>query len=378
MSGISKHYLTIILLTIISSLLFWLVFYFNLPQHVGFPQVSLETIYSNYDGPNYMVISRCWYDNSCIRSNFSLPLPLEYYPAHLPGYPLLLAALSIFTTLPKAMLVATLLGSVFLSVFSYRLFALYLSSKNSYWLTVLLLFFPARLFVLRQIGAPETWFIASIVASLYYFKTKKYFWSAIFASFAQITKTPGALLALSFLILAVYEIFKYKNLSGVIKKYYPYLLVPLSLLLVFYFYYLKTGNFYAYFQSGDNIHLYPFPYAVFISNLSWIGTIWLEEIIYILLLAFLGIKFLLKKYKFDILSIFPLIFTLAAVCVGHRDISRYISPVYPFMFLAFQRFLNKKTFRIIILLLLPAIVLYGVNFVIGNTTPIADWSPYLN
>ena len=82
-----SNYINLVLLTLLSSFFFWFIFYFNVPGKIGFNDVSLETVFFNYDGPNYMVISKCGYNKNCIGPNFSLPQPLEYYPAHLPGYP---------------------------------------------------------------------------------------------------------------------------------------------------------------------------------------------------------------------------------------------------------------------------------------------------
>ena len=363
--------------TVAISLVFWLIFYFNVPQKIGFGKTSLETIFANYDGPNYMVISKCGYNKNCIGPNFSLPQPLEYYPAHLPGYPILINFFSNFTTGPKAMLITTLLGSIFLTLIFYDFLKLFLSKKKAFYLSLLLLVFPARLFVLRQIGAPETWFLATTLASIVCFKKNKILPSAIFAALALAFKTPGILLFAAYFVMAIYELVKSKNLFAVIKKYCLYLLGPIVLLLIFYLYKIQTGDFFAYFHSGDNFHLNKLPYLVFISTKSWINTIWLEDIIYIYLFAIYGVYRLIKKYKFDIIVIYPLMFTLATLLVAHRDISRYIAPVYPFLFLAFQKKLNSKPLKIILLLLIPAIVLYAINFVVGNVAPIADWGSYL-
>lgn len=373
----NQNIFVIIVATILSSLFFWFIFYLNIPGKIGFNNVTLETIFANYDGPNYMVISKCGYNKDCIGPNFSLPQPLEYYPAHFPGYPLLIKFFNNFTTGPKAMIFATLLGSVFLSLIFYELLKLFLKPSKSFWLTLVFLFFPARFFVLRSVGAPETWFLATTLTSIYFFKKEKFWQSAIFAALAQFFKSPGILLLASYGVIAINEFVKNKKISVVIKKYFPYILVPLAILFTFYIYYLQTGNFLAYFQSGDNFHLNFLPYLVFISSKSWINTIWLEEIIYIFLLTMYGFYRLIKKYKFDIIAIYPLVFGLATLFVAHRDISRYISPVYPFMLLAFQKSLNKKPIKIILILLLPAIILYGINFVTGNVAPISDWTNYL-
>lgn len=373
-----NHLFLLTLLTIISSLSLWLIFYFNLPQKIGFPASSLETVYSNYDGPNYLVISKCGYQKDCIGPNYSLPQPLEYYPAHLPGYPLIIKLFDMVTSGPKAMLLATLFGSIFLSLSAYYFFKLFLNPQRSFILSALLLFIPPRLFILRSIGAPEVWFIGAILTSIIFFKKDRIWLSAIFAAFAQLFKSPGILLTLSYAVIAVHQLVKRKaTLSKTITKYYPYLLTPITLLLIFYSYYLQTGDFFAYFHSGDNFHLNFLPYLVFISNNTWVDSIWLEEIIYIYFLSIYSVYRLFKKHKFDIISIFPIIFVIATLLVSHRDISRYIAPVYPFLFLAFAKKITSKPVIIILFLLIPAVFLYAINFIIGNTAPIADWANYL-
>lgn len=372
-----KFHFKLIALTVLSTLIFWLIFYFNIPGKIGFEDVSLETIFANYDGPNYMVIAKCGYNKDCIGPNFSLPQPLEYYPAHFPGFPALIRFFNNFTTGPKAMIFSTLLGSIFLSLILFEFFKLFLKEKKSFWLTVLFLFFPARFFVLRSVGAPETWFLAATITSIFFFKKDKFWLSAFFAALAQTFKTPAILLVISYAVIAFYELFKTKKILPIFKKYYPYLLTPITILLIFYLYYLQTGNFLAYFQSGDNFHLNFLPYLVFISTKSWINTIWLEDIIYVFLFAVYGVYRLVKKYKFDIVAIYPLIFVLATLLVAHRDISRYIAPVYPFLLLAYQKQLNRRSLKTILILLIPAIVLYAINFVCGNVAPISDWTNYL-
>ncbi len=372
-----KKNFVLILLTILSSLVFWMIFYLNIPGKIGFNNVTLETIYANYDGPNYMVIAKCGYNKDCIGPNFSLPQPLEYYPAHFPGFPFLISFFNNFTTGPKAMILSTLLGSIFLSLILFKLLTLYLKQTKAFWLTIVFLFFPARFFILRSVGAPETWFLATTLTSIYFFKKEKLWQSAIFAALALLFKSPGVLLLTSFGVIATSELIRDKNIGRVFKKYFPYILVPLTIIFIFYIYYLQTGNFLAYFHSGDNFHLNFLPYLVFISSKSWINTIWLEDIIYIFLFAIYGIYRLAKKYKFDIVAIYPIIFVLATVLVAHRDISRYISPAYPFMLLAYQKFFNRRSVRIVLILLIPAIILYAINFVSGNVAPISDWTNYL-
>jgi len=231
--------------------------------------------------------------------------------------------------------------------------------------------------VLRLVGAPETWFIALTLLSIIYFKRRRFFFSSVFASLAMLLKSPGVLLFAAYGISALIEYLSTRKIIPLIKKYFSYLLIPATLIGIFYFYYLQTGDFWAYFHSGDNLHLGFLPYLVFISNHTWINTIWLEDVIYIYFLVIVGVIRLYRKFRTDIIFIYPLIFLLAAIFVAHRDISRYISPAYPFMFLAFSKFLTAPKNRFIFIILLPAAILFAVNFLIGNTAPISDWTPYL-
>jgi len=364
----------LLFITFLSSALIWLAFYKNLPPKLGFPETSLETVFANYDGPNYMVIAKCAYNKDCIAKNFSLPLPLEYYPAHLPGFPLLIKYFTLYTNTPKAMLLATLFGSLLFTLTSYYFYKLFFKEKTAFWLALLSIFFPARLFVLRLVGAPETWFLSFILLSLIFYKKKNFWLSAIFAALSQLLKSPGILLFGAYFVIAFIDYSKTKKLN---LNYLVYLLVPFTALAIFYSYYLQTGDFLAYFHSGDNFHLTPFPYQVFVSTRSWINTIWLEDVIYIFALVFFALKNLWKKFKLDILFIYPLVFTIATVLVAHRDISRYLAPVYPFVFLAFGKKIASSKTHLLFFLLIPAVILYAINFIVGNTAPITTWAPYL-
>lgn len=371
MVAINKTLLTVTLITLIPTLLFWAIFTFNIPANFGWGNVSLKTIIANYDGPNYLVISKCGYDKQCIRSHFSLPTPLEYYPAHLPGFPLVIKVFSTLMPAPVAMLIVALVGSLILNLAFYQL-------TKSLWLTFIFTLFPARLFILRSVGAPETLFVGLILWSIVLFKQKKYLFSAIAAAFVQLLKSPGILLFAAYALLATKDlIINNIPLSSIFSKYKYYLLVPITVLLIFCFYYLETGDFLAYFHSGDNFHLNILPYLALVSTQSWVNGIWLEDIVYIFLLGIFGTSRLVGKYKFDLISIFPLIFLIATLMVAHRDISRYIAPLYPFMFLAFAPHFHTKAFKFAFILLIPAIYLYAINFVIGNVAPVADWTPYL-
>lgn len=180
--------------------------------------------------------------------------------------------------------------------------------------------------------------------------------------------------------LALYAAVKYwihhkginfKELLKTKLSYSPLILIPLTLLSLFYLFQVQLGDFWAYFHTGDNIHLLFPPYQVFNINEFWVGDIWLEDLIYIYILGiFAGVKLL--KGNLRPLGIFILIYMLAGISIAHRDISRYLLPIAPFVLIAYERVLVSKEFKIVLAILAIGLYLYSQNFLLNNTAPISN------
>lgn len=383
MKKISKDLILLIIAAIASTFLIWLPFAFSWGK-------GMLTVFANYDGPNYIVIAKTLYQPELIRQAYSLPIPLEYYPAHFPGYPLLIRILDPFMPGTWAMLLTTLMTTILAASIFYLFIKKFRLSKKPLWLSILFLFLPARWLVVRSVGSPEPLFIFSLLASFYFFKsaltsasqnilskkkiiTLDFLLAGIFGALAQITKTPAILLFITYGVWLTYLAIKRKKIYY---QAWPLLLIPLSALGVFIFYYLQTSNFLAYFQSGDNFHLVFPPFQAFATGRNWLGDFWLEDMVYVYLVGALTLVLLFKQKLYD-LATFTTIFFTATLFVAHRDLSRYSLPLMPFALIAFAPFLEKKEFRIAFLIILPAIYFYTLNFILHNTAPIADWSPYL-
>lgn len=361
-----NHLLLLILLAPLSNLLVWLPFALGAGE-------GMLTIFKNYDGPNYLIAAKTWYQKSLITRGFSLPLPAEYYPAHFPGYPLTIKILDAFLPGTWAMLISTTIFTTLATLMFYLFVKKFKYSLNPLFLTLLFLVLPARWLAVHSVGSPEPMFIFAILASLYFFKEKKYWLAGLFGALAQITKTPGILLFVAYCILLSG---KYKKTKRIVWRAWPLLLIPLSALLVFFFYQRQTGNFLAYFQSGDNFHLVFPPYQSFISSRSWLGDIWIEDMVWQYLIGALAVIYLIKQKYYDLATFAGILFA-STLFIAHRDLARYSLPLAPFALIAFDKFLQKKEVRIALLIILPAIYLYTINFILGNTAPVADWTPYL-
>ncbi len=376
---IKRDLFLIALFSLLTTFVVWLPFFF------GFKE-GIISLFKNYDGPNYLIVAKSWYDKAFIGRTFSLPIPLEYYPAHLPGYPLTIYFLNTFLNGPWAMLVSTLAATVLAGVTFYLFIFKFKFSSNPLWLTLVFLVFPARWVAVKAVGSPEPLFIFAILASFYFFKSAfdkvENNWldlllAGIFGSIAQITKSPGILLFVGYEVyLFARVIKKVDNFGFFVKNSLPLLSIPLSALGVFLFYKIQTGDFLAYFHSGDNFHLVFPPYLGFFPERSWLGTFWSEDMVWQYLFGALTIVFLVKQKYYDMAS-FTGIFFGATLLIAHRDLARYSLPLIPFALIAFDNLIQKKEFKIALLIILPAIYLYTINFIAGNTAPVADWTPYL-
>ncbi|KKR74114.1 MAG: hypothetical protein UU16_C0005G0001, partial [Candidatus Woesebacteria bacterium GW2011_GWA2_40_7] len=303
-----KNLTLILVFSLVPTLLIWLPFIFRVNSFwkIPLPQNGLATIVANYDGPLYMVAAKTLYNKTDIQSNFQFPLPTEYYSAHFPLFPVLIRLIGTVTNYPYAMLIVTLLSGILATFFFFKLVSLYTDEKSALFLTFLFSFFPARWLIVKSVGSADPLFIGSIIASLYYFKNKKYLLAGVWGAIAQLTKSPGILLFASYFVFLLFPFIRNQiNVTGNrlieklnFKKTYPLLLIPLSLILVFIFYAFATGDFWAYFHSGDNIHLIFPPFSIFNYSAPWVGTSWLEEIIFIYLFGAIGVYKLFEKKEY--------------------------------------------------------------------------------
>lgn len=376
----------ILVVTLLPTLLVWTPFFANLDSFwsIPLPKVGMAAIVANYDGPLYIVIAKTLYNIPLIKAMFSFPLPVEYYAAHFPLFPLLIKLFSILLGYPYAMLAGTVVSSFIAHFYFYSLIEERTNRENAMWMTILLSFFPARWLIVRSVGSPEPLFLATIIASIYYFQKGKYLLAGIFGALAQLTKSPGILLFASFIMatvapsVSVYATQGFKGLITHLKinKIYPIVLMPIALVGLFYFYGIRFGNFWAYFNSGDNIHLFFPPFQIFNFKAPWVGTFWLEEVLFVYLLGALGLANLIRQ-KENIMAWFVGIFLTSILFVSHRDIIRYALPMIPFLFLAFKDTLARKEVRLIILFIAIPSYLFALAFISGNQMPISDWSPLL-
>lgn len=385
MTKSTKDCIILAFLTIVITFAVWLPHIFALPNLWGLNfESGFSTIYRNFDGLEYVIIAKTFYHPELI-ALLPTSLPANYFASHFPGYAILINIFAPLVGFLKSMLFVSLISTIFAAWAFYFLVKDFKLSAHPFFLSLVFLVLPARWVIVHSVGSSEPTFILFLVASIYFFmkfeERKKFQFilaSGLFGLLAQITRPPAILLFAALSIFLLWKIISKKvqtipSMLQTVGAYSVLLLIPLGLLGIFYLYNQTYGDFWAYFHSGDNIHLTFPPFQVFNKQQFWVGDIWLEDIIYIFLLGFLGGTMLLKQKLYP-MAFFVLTYLAAASLVVHRDISRYLLPVSPFILIAFEKVLTSREFKIILPIILLAVYLYSQNFILQNVAPIPDLS----
>ena len=199
MSQFLKRLFFIILISILPTLAVWLPFFFRLEKVWGIPlsQNGMATIVANYDGPLFIAVAKSLY-NPVFLGNFGFDLPSSYFAAHFPLFPLLIRIFAVILGYPYSMLVVTLLSSILALYFFSVFIADFVEKKDLLWITIVFAILPARWLIVRSVGSAEPLFLASVIASVYYFRKEKYLSAGLWGVVAQISKSAGILLFIAY------------------------------------------------------------------------------------------------------------------------------------------------------------------------------------
>lgn len=341
---------------------------------------EFQTIYKNFDGPLYIIAAKTGYNPQAIQlldRDASLPHNPVYFAAHLPLYPFFIYLGSFAVGFLKSMIGITFLSAIFLSWFFYYFLKKFELTKHPLLLTSIFLLLP-RFLVVRSVGSPEPLFLLLIFSSLFFFEKKNYLLAGLFGGLATMTKTPGILLFPAyFLVIAESFVSRLNRDQTKIFNYkLIYLfLIPLSLVLVFFLYYIQYNDFFAYFHTGGTVPM-PYPFSVFDSSAKWVGTAWLEDILFYFAL-YVSAAVVLWKSKYRSFFYFSALFVTSILFIQHRDISRYSLPLWPLATIAFEQVLTSKKALVVGTILIVGVYMYTWNFLGANVMPITEWLPFL-
>ncbi|MEI6690150.1 MAG: hypothetical protein WCL07_00205 [bacterium] len=331
---------------------------------------SLDIIYKAWDGPSYVVVAKSLYDpklavaNNIIHS-VDINEKWTWLPAHFPAMPLLIRAFS-FIGFFQAMIVLTLLSSLAATLALYEFFKAIKITKHPFWLTLPFLFLSPRWFIVSHTGSSEPLFMALMLVSFTFFTKKNMVKSAIFAALCMLVRPQGVFLGLGYGIVALIELIKTRQFELIIRKYIYYLLIPVALVGVFTFYYFRTGDFFAFFSAIALFKHFQFSlFPTFNFPAANVETFWQEINALMFVLAGSACLMVLRRRVWW-LGVISLTFLAPLLFMQHSDISRYLIPLLPVMFVAYQPILERKSFIVGVILMAPAIMRYALNFLHFN------------
>lgn len=324
---------------------------------------KLDIVYKNWDGPSYVLAAISLYRPEIAAQNNFIHSPdisadWTWLPAHFPAYPLLIRLFSFVGYFP-AMLMISLAFTLLTYLAFYELVKSLKITQNPLWLTLPLIFLSPRWFITSHVGGVESMFLFFLLMFLLYFHRRRHLPAAIFLSLAQFTRPHAVFIFLGLGLIILAELKSWR-------QYLPYLLVPVTVLAVFAFYRLQTGNFWAFFEAISlTKNLQAIPFKTFSFPAPNIETFWQEVNAYDFVLYLASCLFMFHK-KFWRFGVISLTYFIPLIFLQHSDISRYAIPLLPFAFIAFSEIIEKKAFTLATLLMSPAIYLYAINFMDHN------------
>lgn len=331
---------------------------------------KLNIVYKNWDGPSYVLAAISLYKpevayyHNFINSGDIHP-DWTWLPAHFPLYPLLIRAFS-FLGYFQAMLLISITFTVLTYIAFYELISSLKITKHPLALTLPLIFLSPRWFTVSHVGGSESMFLFFVILFLLFLSRKNHGKAALFIGLAQLARPQAAFFGVGLACIALIELLQTRDLKKIIKTYYVYLTIPLSVLLVFSFYRLQTGDFFAFFSAISlTKNLQALPFRTFSFPAANIETFWQEVNAYDYLLygAACLLMFRKKLWQYGVLS---LIYFIPLIFLQHSDISRYAIPLLPFAFIAYSEIIEKREFSLAVLLMSPAVMLYAINFMDFN------------
>jgi hypothetical protein len=253
--------------------------------------------------------------------------------------------------------------------------ALYFLIRNIYpkaklgFIVVPLILFTPRWFSVSHIGSAEPTLLFFTTLSLLFLRKEKYGLSAIMAILVQLTKAYGIFLFLGTALYFLYKLFiaRGKNTLQLTKKFLPFLLIPLALLLIFTYYYYLYPDLSFLFIQQKNLGYFAFPPFSIFNNIKS-NVIWQEGFVYTFV-VYLGTVIMLFKKKFYDLAFIGLGLFLPLIFLVHEDLSRHALIMLPLVFIAFEEIIANKYFQLLLVLLSPAIFLYATTFINYNISP---------
>lgn len=365
-----KHWLIIIGIFLASTTILYGYYFF-------FHPFKLQWIYQTWDGPNYVMIAKTFYNEPLIRKiNFIKVVGSDYFAAHFLLYPVFIRIFA-FIGYFRSMLLVSQLFSLGSLLALYEIVTRLKLTSKPLWLTLPWILFPPRWFIISHTGASEPTFIFFSLLLWYFFLKKRHVLAAIMGVLAQLTRFQAVHWWLAIAVISAIETRQSAKkigwktaISKTLKQITPYGLMPLALTAHFWLYQIQYGDFWRFFVVHRNFsHAHWPPFWVFTRYQTLgIHTFWLEGHAFVYILYLTGVLALFKKRTWK-LGVFGLSFYLPYILWVHMDLSRLLLPLFPLLAIGGEKLFSHKAVVLAIFLLYPVVFAHFIGFTSWHLAP---------
>ena len=196
----SKNWFWVVFVAIFSLAVFWSPWLLRVERvgSIAFGGAGMETVVQNFDGLNFLIVAKSLYDPTTIEQiNTVFPTgnTPNYFAAHYPLFAILIRALEMLMPAPYALLGAIVISNALLALGLYGFFRVVLPKpKLALYLSLIALFWPARMLSVRAVGSNEPLFMFLVLTSLTMATQGKHWLASGLGSLAILTRSPGILL----------------------------------------------------------------------------------------------------------------------------------------------------------------------------------------
>jgi hypothetical protein len=294
----------------------------------------MAPVFRFWDGPNYLTVARTAYEIRPDNPLLAYVYKESFFASYLPFYPFCVRVLA-FVGYERAMLVVSILAGTAATLLFYRLARDVWKLPSPEFLSLVFLFLPPRWLLYRSTGATESLYMASTLASIWFFEKSQVGRASAAAALAALTRISGLMIAPAYAVL----LFRQKRYRSILWLG----LVPAGLLAFFLFCAVRFGDFYAYFTPhGEKLDRF-LPFG-FLPVLFQKGLYHQVEFHILLVLVYaVGIA---RIRQFPVIFSYCVFELALHVTLSTEDWSRYFLSMAPFaLVVGYRDLIDTRFFR---------------------------------
>ncbi len=317
---------------------------------------NLESLGRRWDSPRYLINAVTLYDVNHPMLNV-IPYSKTFHELAFPGFAFIVKGFSVIVGFAASIQLSNLVITALFAFTLYHLLKDFNYCRSPLWISTLALILPEKWLSLHSVGSSEPLAMLGCTGAFYFFKKGQFWRAGLLGALAMSARPTSIFLYAGFLAALAWEAFKVWEAAGfrgltlpkMIRDFnwgaaFKLSLIPLTLLLIYGFYALRTGDLLSYFHIPEgnlkDINTDYIPFSVLYKGyLETYGQF------YAYLLPMAGLALLWRMRQYDVFWVGGVMY-FVNIFIVHSEIFRYMMPVVPFLIIIpFARWLEKREMR---------------------------------